>query len=98
MEGKNNNNWGWFMACIREYITDRLELCVIFYCHAGIMNTINDQYSGWIEPFAYHQFYMRHFATNFYSHFRDKSLKNKLKTIVTQRQIRKFEKSLRELI
>ena len=41
--------WSWFMACIREYVTQRMGLCVIFDKHAGILATMEEP--EWQPPY-----------------------------------------------
>ena len=36
-EDKNIDSWGWFLACIRNRVTQRTGICVIFDRHPGIM-------------------------------------------------------------
>ena len=75
-EGENTDSWGWFLACIRNRVTQRTGICVISYRHPGIMATMVDPHLGWATPFAYHRICMRHFAGNFMTRFKDKILKN----------------------
>ena len=44
--------------------------------HLDIIAVVNDSYSRWIEPNAYHRFFMLHLATNFNTRFKDKTLKD----------------------
>ena len=30
VEGESNDTWSWFLDCIRQYVTKRDGLCVIF--------------------------------------------------------------------
>ena len=75
-ECENTDSWGWFLACIRNRITQRTEICVISNRHPGIMVAMTDPHLGWAAPFAYHRICMRHFASNFMTRFKDKVLKN----------------------
>ncbi|KAL6335901.1 hypothetical protein AAG906_003526 [Vitis piasezkii] len=59
-------------------ITQRMGLCVISYRHSSIMVAFADVYLGWSEPNAYHRICMRHLASNFMTHFKDKCLKQLL--------------------
>ena len=36
VESESTETWGWFLACIKRYVTDRRHLCVIFDRHPGI--------------------------------------------------------------
>lgn len=46
IEGKNNDSWGWFMACVQAKVTQQEELCVISDRHREIVDVINDEYLG----------------------------------------------------
>ena len=40
------------------------------------MAAMTDPHLGWAAPSSYHRIYMRHFASNFMTRFKDKILKN----------------------
>ena len=46
-EGENIDSWGWFLACIRNRVTQHMGICVIFDRHLGIMATMSDPHLGW---------------------------------------------------
>ena len=75
-EGENTDSWGWFLACIRNRVTQRTGICVIFDRHPGIMAAMTDPHLGWVASSAYHRICMRHLASNFMTRFKDKLLKN----------------------
>ena len=75
-EGENTDSWGWFLACIRNRVTQRTGICVISDRHPGIMAAMADPHLGWAAPCAYHRICMRHFTSNFMTRFKDKVLKN----------------------
>ena len=54
-EEENIDSWGWFLACIRNKVTQRMGLCAIADRHPDIMTTMTDVHLGWIEPYAYHR-------------------------------------------
>lgn len=78
------------MACLRERVTQRTDLCIISDRHRGIITTMNDDYSGWGAGRAHHRFCVRHLASNFNSRFHDKSLKMLLVKVAYERRPRKF--------
>ena len=43
-EGENNDSWRWFLACIRNRVTQWTGICVISYRHPGIMATMIDHH------------------------------------------------------
>ena len=75
-EGKNIDSWGWFLACIRNRVTQRTGICVISNRHPGIMAAMSNPHLGWAAPSAYHKICTRHLASNFMTRFKDKLLKN----------------------
>ena len=75
-EGENIDSWGWFLACIRNRVTQRTGICVISDRHPGIMEAMSDPHLRWDAPYAYHRICMRHLASNFMTRFKDKLLKN----------------------
>ena len=76
IEGENTNSWGWFLACIKNRVTQRTGICVISDRHLGIMAVMTDPHLGWAASSAYHRICMRHLASNFMTRFKDKVLKN----------------------
>ena len=76
IEGENIDSWGWFLACIRNRVTQRTGICVISDRHLGIMAAMSDPHLGWVAPSAYHRICMRHLASNFMTRFKDKLFKN----------------------
>ena len=49
-EGENTDSWGWFLACIRNRVTQRTGICVISDRHPGIMAAMADPHLGWAAP------------------------------------------------
>ena len=74
-EGENFDSWGWFLACIRNRVTQHTRICVISDRHPCIMTSLSDPHLGWAKPSAYYKICMRHLASNFMTHFKDKLLK-----------------------
>ena len=75
-EGENTGSWGWFLACIRNRVTQRTGICVIYDSYQGIMAAMTDPHLSWAAPSAYHKICMRHLTSNFMTRFKDKLLKN----------------------
>ncbi|KAL9667632.1 hypothetical protein QQ045_001995 [Rhodiola kirilowii] len=63
VESENIDSWKWFMTCIRNGVTQRKGLCIIFDRHAGIMRVMEED--DWKPPVAYHRICIRYFASNF---------------------------------
>ena len=76
IECENIDSWGWFLACIRNRVTQQTGICVISDKHPVIMAAMSDPHLGWVAPYAYHRICMRHLASNFMTRFKDKLLKN----------------------
>ena len=36
VESESTETWGWFMTCIRRYVTNQTDLCIISDRHLGI--------------------------------------------------------------
>ena len=36
VESESTESWGWFLACLLTYVTDRTNLCIISDRHRGI--------------------------------------------------------------
>ena len=87
---ENVDSWGWFLACIRNRVTQRKGLCVISDCHPSIMATFANVYLGQSELNAYHRILMRHIASNFMTCFKDKCLKQLLFRVVLETKVEKF--------
>ena len=75
-KGENTDSWGWFLACIRNRVTERPRICVISDRRPGIMAVMIDPYLGWATPSVYHRICMRHLTRNFMTPSKDKLLKN----------------------
>ena len=93
-EGENSDSWGWFLACIRNTMTQRMGICVISDRHPGIMAAMFDPHLGWAAPSAYHRICMRHFASNFMTRFKDNILKNLVCRAALASTERKFNKHM----
>ena len=75
-ESDNIDSWGCFLACIKNKVTQRTRICVISDRHPSIMTLMSNPHLGWAVSFAYHRICMRHLASNFMTHFKDKFFKN----------------------
>ena len=91
---ENIDSWGWFLACIRNRVTQRTRICVISNRHLGIMTAMSDPHLGWAASSAYHWIYMRHLASNFMTRFKDKLLKNLVCRADLATTQRKFNKHM----
>ena len=78
VEGENKCSWFWFMKCVRTHVTQRNGLTVISDRHAGILSLFRDENSGWKEPRSVNRFCMRHFVSNYNTHFKNSTIKDLL--------------------
>ncbi|XP_074314902.1 uncharacterized protein LOC141651076 [Silene latifolia] len=97
VEKETTDTWSWFLACIRCLVTQRTGLCVISDRHKGIMKAMNENGSGWEEPFAYHRFCIRHHASNINSKFKNRALKDLFSWTAFQHQSIKFNTGLAKI-
>ena len=75
-EGENIDSWGWFLASMRNRVTQRTGICVISDRYLGIMAVMSDPHLRWDAPYAYHRICMRYLASNFMTRFKDKLFKD----------------------
>ena len=93
-KGENTDSWGWFLACIRNRVTQRMKICIISDRHPCIMAAMTDPHLGWAAPSAYHRICMHHFASNFMTWFKDKFLNNLVCRATLASIERKFNKHM----
>ena len=94
IEGENIDSWEWFLACIRNRVTQQTGICVISDKHPDIMAAMSDPHLGWVTPYAYNRICMRHLASNFMTRFKDKLLKNLVCGATLESTQRKFNKHM----
>ena len=82
------------MACIRNRVTQRIRIGVIYDRHPGIIAAVSDPHLGWAAPSAYQMICMRHVASNFMTRFKDKLLKNLVCRAALASAQRKFNKHM----
>ena len=91
---KNNDSWGWFLACIKNIVTQRTRICVISDRHPGIMAVMSHPHLCCVASSAYHRICMRHLASNFMTRFKYKLLKNLVCRATLTTTQRKFNKHM----
>ncbi|KAL9673341.1 hypothetical protein QQ045_029597 [Rhodiola kirilowii] len=96
VESENISSWKWFMSCIREGVTQRVELCIVSDRHAGILAAMQEP--EWKEPMAYHRVCVRHLQSNFMTKVSDEVLKAKLGEVAFAKKELKFMKKFGELL
>ncbi|KAH1197760.1 hypothetical protein GmHk_18G051463 [Glycine max] len=65
VEGETLTAWSWFLAHLREHVTDKNEICLISDRHASIKSVVSNEALGWQPPHGYHVYCVRHIASNF---------------------------------
>ncbi|KAH1233890.1 hypothetical protein GmHk_09G026226 [Glycine max] len=58
VEGETLTAWSWFLAHLREHVTDKNEICLISYRHASIKSVVANEALGWQPPHGYHVYYV----------------------------------------
>ena len=69
VDEESAKTWGWFLACIRNFVTSRQKICLISDRHTSIIATVQNEHLSWQPPNAYHVYCLRHVASNFIQDF-----------------------------
>ena len=65
VESESTETWGWFLACIRRYVTNQTDLCIISDKHLGIQAVFRDTSTRFLQPpMTQHRCYLRHPCSN----------------------------------
>ncbi|KAL5164790.1 hypothetical protein HKD37_18G050042 [Glycine soja] len=54
VEGEMLTAWSWFLAHLREHVTNKNGICLISDRHASIKSVVANEHLGWQPPYAYH--------------------------------------------
>ncbi|KAL5142661.1 hypothetical protein HKD37_09G025801 [Glycine soja] len=81
VEGETLTAWSWFLAHLREHVTDKNEICLISYRHVSIKSVVANEALGWQPPPGYHVYYVRHIASNFNRKFNNAKQKEMFKKL-----------------
>ncbi|XP_075633689.1 uncharacterized protein LOC142606185 [Castanea sativa] len=91
VESESIETWGWFLACIRRYVTDRRHLCVISDRHPGIQAIFRDTNRDYLQPpMTEHCYCLRHLCSNVNTRWNNETLKNLVWRAASATQERKF--------
>ena len=86
------------MACLKRFVTNRTNLCIISDRHLGIKACFDDTSMTWLQPpQADHRYCLYHVASNVNTKWKIPTLKNLVWRVASANQVRKFEATL-ELI
>ncbi|KAL5141829.1 hypothetical protein HKD37_09G025104 [Glycine soja] len=88
VEGETLTAWSWFLAHLREHVTDKNGICLISDRHGSIKS----EALGWQPPHGYHVYCMRHIANNFNRKFNNAKQKEMLKKLAIAAWIDRISK------
>ncbi|KAH1257888.1 hypothetical protein GmHk_03G007758 [Glycine max] len=81
VEGETLTAWSWFLAHLREHVTDKNGICLISDHHASIKSAVANEALGWQPPHSYHVYCVRHIASNFNRKFNNAKQKEMFKKL-----------------
>ncbi|KAH1205229.1 hypothetical protein GmHk_16G045980 [Glycine max] len=81
VEGETLTAWSWFLAHLREHVTDKNGICLISDRHAIIKSAVANEHLGWQPPHGYHVYCVRHIASNFNRKFNNAKQKEMFKKL-----------------
>ncbi|KAL5172594.1 hypothetical protein HKD37_16G045314 [Glycine soja] len=81
VEGETLTVWSWFLAHLREHVTDKNGICLLSDRHASIKFVVANEALGWQPPHGYHVYCVRHIASNFNRKFNSAKQKEMLKKL-----------------
>ncbi|KAH1194066.1 hypothetical protein GmHk_19G054957 [Glycine max] len=81
VEGETLTTWSWFLVHLREHVTDKNGICLIYDRHASIKSVIANEALGWQPPHGYHVYCVRHIASNFNRKFNNAKQKEMFKKL-----------------
>ncbi|KAH1211546.1 hypothetical protein GmHk_14G039966 [Glycine max] len=87
VEGETLTTWSWFLAHLREHVTDKNGICLISDRHASIKSVVANEALGWQPPHGYHVYCVRHIASNFNRKFNNTKQKEMLKKLEKFREL-----------
>ncbi|KAL5165002.1 hypothetical protein HKD37_18G050214 [Glycine soja] len=92
VEGETLTAWSWFLAHLREHVTDKNGICLISDRHASIKSAVTNEALGWQPPHSYHVYCVRHIASNFNRKFNNVKQKEMLKKLAIATWIDRISK------
>ncbi|KAH1249496.1 hypothetical protein GmHk_05G012833 [Glycine max] len=81
VEGETLTAWSWFLAHLREHVTDKNGICLISDRRASIKSVVANEALGWQPPHGYNVYCVRHIASNFNRKFNNVKQKEMLKKL-----------------
>ncbi|KAH1190057.1 hypothetical protein GmHk_20G057711 [Glycine max] len=92
VEGETLTMWSWFLAHLREHVTNKNGICLRSDRHASIQSVVANEHLGWQPPHTYHVYCIRHIASNFnrkFNNAKQKEMLKKLDVVYTNEHILK---------
>ncbi|KAL5186838.1 hypothetical protein HKD37_05G012608 [Glycine soja] len=87
VEGETLTAWSWFLAHLREHVTDKNGICLISDRRASIKSVVANEALGWQPPHGYNVYCVRHIASNFNRKFNNVKQKEMLKKLEKFREL-----------
>ncbi|XP_021598925.2 uncharacterized protein LOC110604952 [Manihot esculenta] len=95
VDKEDGDNWSWFLDCLRIFVTNREDLCVISDRHAGILKAM--QKDWWQPPAGHHRYCIRHVLSNYNKTFKNAVIKEALRKAANENQKRKFYEAMNNI-
>ncbi|KAH1263077.1 hypothetical protein GmHk_02G005562 [Glycine max] len=92
VEGETLTTWSWFLAHLREHVTNKNGICLISDRHASIKSVVANEHLGWQPSHGYHVYSIRHITSNFnwkFNNAKQKEMLKKLDVVHTNEHILK---------
>ncbi|XP_075674945.1 uncharacterized protein LOC142644155 [Castanea sativa] len=90
-ESESTETWGWFLACIRRYVTDWSKLCIISDRPPRIQAVFRDTNRDFLQhPMIEHHYCLCHLCSNVNTRWNNEILKNLVWRAASATHERKF--------
>ncbi|XP_021602286.1 uncharacterized protein LOC110607473 [Manihot esculenta] len=95
VDKEDGDNWSWFMDCLRIFVTNREDLCVISDRHAGILKAI--QKDWWQPPTGHYRYCIRHVLSNYNKTLKNAAIKEALRKAANENNKIKFFEAMNNI-
>jgi hypothetical protein len=83
---ESSSSWSWFLICIRHFVTNRSDICIISDRHQGIKHVVANEW-----PNAHHRYCSRHMASNVMERYKQLELKKVFNALAREPSRIKFD-------
>ena len=91
VKSESTETWGWFLACIKGYVINQSDLCIISDRHSGMQAIFRDTSWDFLQPpMTKHHYCLHHLCSNVNTRWNNKTLKNLVWRAASATQERKF--------